>query len=207
MVDEITGGQITQVGIGLTFGLAVGAMVHATGHISGAHINPAVTLGLAIAGRFPWRHIPSYWTAQLAGASMASLALWLIIGRSADMGATVPSGSALESLGLEMVLTFILMFVIMAAATDPRTRRHSAALAIGATVGLEALFAGPISGASMNPARSFAPALVGWVWQDHWLYWVGPITGALAASAVYSWLRHDGARSRTDPPSTTAETP
>ena len=189
MVDEISGGQVTYVGIGLTFGLVVAAMIYATGHISGAHINPVVTLGFALARHFPWRKAPFYWAAQLGGAALASLALMGLLGDAADMGATIPAGDAWRSAGLEAVLTFFLMFVIMAMATDARAVGQAAALAIGATVGLEAIFAGPISGASMNPARSFGPALVGAAWASHWVYWVGPMAGAGVAAFVYRWLR------------------
>ena len=189
IIDTLSHGQVTHLGVGLTFGMIVAAMIYAVGHISGAHINPAVTLGFALARHFPWREVPLYWVAQLVEAVTASMARLALFGLVADMGATLPAGSAWQSLGLEMMLTFILMFVIMAVATDLRAKGQFAALAIGITVGLEAIFAGPISGASMNPARSFGPALVGWVWSNHWVYWVAPMAGATAAALFYRWLR------------------
>lgn len=189
---------MTHLGVGITFGLIVSAMVYATGHISGAHINPAVTLAFVVARHFPLKEAPMYWGAQLTGAALASLALRALLGLVADMGATIPAGSVEQSLGLEIVLTFVLMFVIMAVATDARAAGQGAALAIGGTVALEAIFAGPISGASMNPARSFGPALVGWAWWSHWAYWVGPVAGASAAALLYKWLGTAGR----EPPTT-----
>ena len=131
----------------------VAAMIYATGHVSGAHINPAVTLAFAVNRRFPWKRVPVYWGSQVVGALLASLLVRGLFGRIDDLGATVPAGPAHQSLVLEIALTFVLMFVIMAVATDSRAIGRDAALAIGATVGLEAIFAGPISGASMNPRR------------------------------------------------------
>ena len=180
------------MGVGIVFGLTVAAMIYAVGHISGAHINPAVTLAFALVRHFPVRQVPLYWSAQLAGAAAASLTLRLMFGLVADMGATLPSGSVVQSLGLEVVLSFFLMFVIMAVATDVRAVGQTAALAIGAMVGLEAIFGGPISGASMNPARSFGPALAASVFADHWVYWLGPMAGMALAAACYRLLREDG---------------
>ena len=189
MVDNISGGQVTHLGIGLTVGLIVAAMIFATGHVSGAHINPAVTLAFAISRHFPWKSVPCYIAAQLAGAVSASLVLFALLGNVAHMGATLPTGSDAQALGLEIVLAFFLMFVIMAVATDARAEGSLAAIAIGATIALESTFAGPISGASMNPARSLGPALVGWTWSSQWLYVVGPVAGAAVAALVYTWLR------------------
>ncbi len=192
MVDDLSGGQVTHLGIGITFGLIVATMIFATGHISGAHINPAVSLAFALSRHFPWRRVPFYMAAQMAGAMAAGLTLLGLLGDVAHMGATLPTGSDARALGLEMVLTFFLMFVIMAVATDARAEGGLAAIAIGATVALESIFAGPVAGASMNPARSLGPAIVGWTWTSQWLYVVGPILGAAVAALVYSWLRGEG---------------
>jgi MIP family channel proteins len=191
MIDTLSHGQITHVGVGLVFGLVIAAMIYATGHLSGAHLNPAVTLGFVLARHFPLRRLVGYWLAQLLGSLAASGCLRLLLGDVAHGGATLPAGTggAWQAFGLEVLLTFFLMFVIMAVATDTRAVGQAAALAIGATVGLEALFAGPISGASMNPARSLAPALVSSTWTDQWVYVLAPLLGAAGGALIYRWLR------------------
>jgi MIP family channel proteins len=189
VIDSVTGGGVTHVGVGLTFGLVVAAMVYATGHLSGAHINPAITFAFAVARRFPWHAVPFYWAAQLLGAVGAGLSLWALFGNVASLGATLPAGSAAQSFGLEIVLTFILAFVIMAVATDARAKGAQAAIAAGAVVGLEAIFAGPVSGASMNPARSFGPVLVSGNWHAHWVYWAAPLIGGALGALAYGALR------------------
>ncbi len=194
MIDVLSKGQITHVGVGLVFGLIIATMIYAFGHISGAHFNPAVTLAFVLTRHFPVRRLFFYWTAQLTGATLAALCLRLLLGDVAELGATLPTGSggAWQSFGMETLLTFFLMVVIMAMATDTRAVGQAAALAIGGTVMLEALFAGPISGASMNPARSLGPALVSWTWTDQWVYLAGPFLGAIVGAFVYQYLRGAG---------------
>ena len=204
IINQLSEGQVTHLGVGLTFGMVVATVIYAIGHISGAHINPAVTLGFALTRHFPWKEVPFYWIAQLLGALIASGLHRLLFGLVGNMGSTVPAGGAAQSVGLEIALTFILMFVIMAVATDVRAIGQAAAIAIGMTVGLEAIFAGPISGASMNPARSFGPAIVSGIWATHWVYWIGPLAGAAAGALSYRFLRgsrnslRDGATTGTE---------
>ena len=188
MVNSITG-ALGHVGVALTFGLIIVVMIAAMGHLSGAHFNPAVTLAFALTRHFPWREVPTYIGAQLVGAIAASYSLLALFGPVANGGATLPAGSAFQSFFLEILLTAVLMLVILAVATDTRAVGELAALAIGFTVALDAMWGGPISGASMNPARSFGPALVNGAWQDHWLYWVGPVVGALIGALLYQFMR------------------
>ena len=180
VANDISGGAVTHVGIALTFGLVVFALIEALGEVSGAHINPAVTLGLAVAGRFPWAAVVPYILCQLMGAVAASLTLYGLFPEHVTLGATLPRGSAMQSFVFEFILTLILMFVILAV-TLKRQPHPVIGLTIGAVVGLEALFAGPICGASMNPARSIGPALVSGQWQHLWLYIVAPVAGAVSA--------------------------
>ena len=189
MIDVVSHGQITHVGVGLVFGLIVAAMISAFGHISGAHFNPAVTLGFVLARHFPLGRLWGYWGAQLLGATLAAGTLRLLLGNVAHLGATLPAGSPWQAAGFEVLLTAGLMIVIMAVATDTRAVGQAAAFAIGATVGLEALFAGPISGASMNPARSLGPALISGTWTAQWVYIIAPLVGAALGALLYRWLR------------------
>jgi MIP family channel proteins len=191
VINAESGGSLGTVGIGIVFGLVVMAMIFAVGHASGAHLNPAVTLAFASIREIPWSVVPGYLAAQVIGGLLASLSLRALFGTTANLGATVPAGSNRQSLLLEFILTLLLMFVITAVATDGRAVKDAAAIAIGATVGLEAIFAGPISGASMNPVRSLSPALVSWTWTSQWLYVVGPITGAVVGAVIYRFIRSD----------------
>jgi MIP family channel proteins len=176
VIDGISG-QVSHVGVALTFGLVVMAMIYAVGDTSGAHLNPAVTLGFWLARRFPGAFIGPYIISQLAGALAASLLLRAMFGAS-TLGATQPAGSVWQSFALEIVLTAILMFVILRVASGPKEKGLLAGVAIGGVVAFEALFAGPISGASMNPARSLGPALVSGAMSDVWIYLAAPVIGA-----------------------------
>jgi len=162
VIDSISHGQITHVGVSIAFGLVIAVMIYTTGHISGAHINPAVSLAFALTRHFPLWRVPLYWFAQFLGAIAAAGLLRAMFGDVAKLGTTLPANGDGQSLIMEAVLTFILMFVIMAVATDNRAVGQAAALAIGGTVLLDAMFGGPICGASMNPARSAAPCSVPW---------------------------------------------
>ncbi|PSB39695.1 aquaporin [filamentous cyanobacterium Phorm 46] len=189
MVNKISGGSVTHLGVSFVFGAVVAAMIYAIGHISDAHFNPALTLGFWASGFFPKYKVLPYILAQCAGAIAASTLLLITLGKVANLGATIPlNGNWLQSLILETVLTFILMFVILGSGLDRRAHIGFAGIAIGLTVGLEAAFMGPITGASMNPARSLGPALIGGIWEHHWVYWVAPIWGAQLAVAVYRQL-------------------
>lgn len=192
ITGQAFGGGSGLVGAALVSGLTVMAMIYAVGHICGAHFNPAVTLAFLVARHFPPREVPGYLLAQLSGATLAATTLRLLFGNVANLGATRPAGSPVQSLILEAIISFFLMFVIMAVATDSRAVGQSAAIAIGVTVTVAILVAGPVSGAAMNPARSFGPALVANFWQDQWVYWVGPIVGTVAGAVVYQILRGEG---------------
>jgi MIP family channel proteins len=181
IVNEVTGGGVTHVGVALTFGLVVMALVYALGKPSGCHINPAVTLGLCAAGRFNRILVMPYIVSQCAGAFLASGTLRILFPESRMLGATIPAGSDFQSLVLEFVLTMILMFVILSVTFGASEEKLLACITIGGVIGFEALFAGPISGASMNPARSLAPAVVTMQLDHVWVYVVAPIAGALAS--------------------------
>jgi aquaporin NIP len=180
VVNDLTAGSVTHVGVALTFGLIVLAMIQTLGDVSGCHLNPAVTLGFCAAGRLEGRSVLPYISSQCAGALLASLTLRLLFPTSLTLGATLPAGSEGQSFLLEFILTLILMVVILSVSHGSKEKGALAGITIGAMVGLEALFAGPISGASMNPARSLAPALVSLRLESIWIYLVAPVLGALA---------------------------
>jgi MIP family channel proteins len=178
VINDVSGGTVSHVGIGLTFGLIVLAMIYAIGDVSGCHLNPAVTLGFYLARRFERRMVVPYIVSQCVGAVLASYTLRLMFPSHATLGATLPAGDALQSFVLEFILTLILMFVILSVATGSKEKGVLAGVAVGSVIALEALFAGPISGASMNPARSLAPALVSLRLESVWLYLAAPVLGA-----------------------------
>lgn len=191
IINDTTGGAITHPGIALTFGLVVMALIYTFGDISGAHLNPAVTLAFAAAKRFEWRCVVPFIGAQLAGGVFASLLLRVLFPAHPTLGTTTPSGAVWQSLVLEVVLTWLLMLVILNVSTGAKEKGITAGIAIGAVIGLEAMFAGPICGASMNPARSFAPALVSLHLGALWLYILGPLAGALLAVPTLCLVRGD----------------
>jgi aquaporin NIP len=183
-------GTLGNLGEALVFGLVIMVMVYATGHLSGAHINPAVTVAFTVTRHFPARAALAYIAAQLIGATLAALCLLAVwTSEPADLGATVPSVGVGSALVYEALLSAFLMFVIMAVATDTRAVGAAAAIAIGGTIGLNALFGGPVTGASMNPARSFGPALASGQWHEFWIYVVGPILGTVLGALAYQLVR------------------
>jgi MIP family channel proteins len=181
ITNDITHGAVTNTGVALTFGLVVLTMIYAVGDVSGAHFNPAVTLGFFAARRLAGKMIFPYVLSQLSGALAASLLLRGLFPQHSTLGTTAPAGPALQSLIFEIILTAFLMFVILNVSVGAKERGITAGIAVGSVIALEALFAGPISGASMNPARSFAPALVSQHLADLWIYLVAPVAGALLA--------------------------
>ena len=190
VTNTVHPGSLGGVGISLVFGLVIMAMIYAGGHLSGAHYNPSVTIAFTLARHFPLRDALAYVAAQLIGASAAALLLLAAWSEQpAHLGATLPSVSDATALAYEIVLSAFLMFVITAVATDTRAVGAAAAIAIGGTVGLDALFGGPITGASMNPARSFGPALASGTWSSFWVYVVGPLLGAAIGVFAYGVVR------------------
>lgn len=192
VINEVTHGGVSHVGIALTFGLVVLANIYALGEVSGAHFNPAVTLAFYAARRFPGQAVGPYLLSQVCGAFLASGLLRLLFPENAGLGATRPAGPEWQSFVLELILTWLLMFVILGVSTGAKEKGLMAGIAVGGVIALEALFAGPITGASMNPARSLAPAVVSGQWQSLWLYLVAPVTGALLAVVSCRCVQQEG---------------
>ncbi len=192
VVDDLSGGAIGHAGIAITFGLIVLAMIYTLGDVSGAHLNPAVTIAFSVAGRFDAARVLPYIAAQLTGALTASALLRVLFPSHTSLGATLPTGTASQSFLLEVILTFLLMLVILSVSTGAKEKGITAGIAIGAVIALEAMFAGPICGASMNPARSLAPAVVSGNLGALWLYLTAPILGALLAIPACIGIREPG---------------
>ncbi|MBS0263803.1 MAG: MIP family channel protein [Planctomycetes bacterium] len=192
VIDAVSGGAVSHVGVALTFGLIVLAMIYALGDVSGCHLNPAVTLGFFVARRFEGRMVGPYIVSQCLGAILASLTLRFMFPTNNTLGATLPAGDALQSFVLEFILTLILMFVILSVSTGSKEKGILAGVAVGSVIALEALFAGPISGASMNPARSLAPALVSLRFDSLWIYLVAPVLGALVSVLTCRCVQEPG---------------
>jgi len=191
VINEFTNGTVTHVGVAVTFGLIIMGMIYAFGDISGAHFNPAVTIAFAYAKKFPWKEVPAYCIAQVLGAFMASGILLFLFPENELLGTTLPQIDVLRVFVLEVILTFFLMLVIINVSTGSKEMGTMAGIAVGGIVLLEAMFAGPISGASMNPARSIAPAIVSWHPEHLWLYIVAPIVGALLAVVSCKLVKDD----------------
>ncbi len=184
VINDVTHGTVTHAGVALTFGLIVLAMIYTFGDVSGAHLNPAVTLGFFAAGRMPGREVFPYIGAQIIGALLASAVLRGLFPQHATLGATLPAGSAMQSFVLELILTALLMLVILSVSTGAKEKGITAGIAVGSVIALEAMFAGPICGASMNPARSLAPALISGHVSELWIYLAAPTLGALLATLL-----------------------
>lgn len=198
-VNAASSGALGVVGIGIAFGLIVMTMVFAVGHISGCHINPAITIAFRLLGRIGTRQAAGYIAAQLLGAVVAGLAVVAIVEQAGDAGASAPHiGGVSGAFWSELILTFFLAFVVFAVATDERAEGAFAAIAVGGYVGFAATGWGPVANASMNPARSFGPAVAANVWEAHWVYWVAPIAGAILAALVYEILREPRAQQPID---------
>lgn len=189
VIDQVSGGALTHLGVGLTWGLIVMVMIYTFGDVSGAHMNPAVSIGFTVAGRFPLKELLPYVIVQVAGAILASITLRLLFPQNQLLGATLPAGSEMQSFVLEVILTGILMMVILNVSHGAKEKGITAGIAVGATIGLEAIFAGPICGASMNPARSLAPALMSGHLEHLWIYLTAPLLGAVVAVCFFPLLR------------------
>ncbi|XP_047075702.1 aquaporin NIP2-2 [Lolium rigidum] len=195
--EDVT--RVSQLGQSLVGGLIVTVMIYATGHISGAHMNPAVTLSFACFRHFPWIQVPFYWAAQFTGAMCAAFVLRAVLHPISVMGTTTPTGPHWHALVIEIIVTFNMMFVTCAVATDSRAVGELAGLAVGAAVCITSIFAGPVSGGSMNPARTLAPAVASGVYTGLWIYFLGPVIGTLSGAWVYTYIRFEEAPSMNGP--------
>jgi MIP family channel proteins len=200
VINDLSGGMVSHVGIALTFGLVVLAMIYALGDVSGCHLNPAVTLGFFVAGRFKGRWVAPYLAGQCLGAVLASATLRILFPAHATLGSTLPAGDSMQSFVLEFILTFFLMFVILSVSIGSKERGMLPGVAIASIIALEALFAGPISGASMNPARSLAPALVSLRLDSLWIYLTAPVLGAFSGVMACRCIQAPGCCCRDNRP-------
>jgi aquaporin NIP len=189
IINEVSKGTVTNLGIALTFGLIVMAMIYSLGDISGAHLNPAVTIGFSLSGRLPAKNIVPYIASQISGALLASVLLKFLFPSNDHLGSTLPAGPAMQSFILEIILTFFLMFVIIQVSTGSKETGTMAGMAVGGVVALEAAFAGPICGASMNPARSIAPALISGHTEYLWIYILAPVLGSALAIGIHKLIK------------------
>ena len=194
VINAESGGAITHLGVALTFGLIVLAMIYTLGDVSGAHMNPAVTVAFAAAGLFPFASVLLYLAAQFSGALLASLTLRFLFPQNANLGATIPAGLPMQSFALEIILSAMLMFVILNASHGSKEKGITAGIVVGSVIALEALFAGPICGASMNPARSLGPAIVSGHLEHLWIYLAAPVLGMLVAIPLYRVVRNNAER-------------
>ena len=194
VINAESGGAITHLGVALTFGLIVLAMIYTLGDVSGAHLNPAVTLAFAVAGLFPYLSVLLYIAAQFSGALLASLTLRFLFPQNTNLGATIPAGLPMQSFALEIILSAILMFVILNVSQGSKEKGITAGIVVGSVIALEALFAGPICGASMNPARSLGPAIVSGHLEHLWIYLAAPVLGMLVAIPLYRVVRNNAER-------------
>jgi aquaporin NIP len=188
IIDKMTGGAVSHVGVAITFGLIVMTMIYGLGEISGAHLNPAVSIAFTLARRLPAQDLGLYIASQLTGAFLASFVLKFLFPTDELLGTTLPAGTAIQSFILELILTFFLMLVIIQVATGPKEQGLFAGIAIGSVILLEAMFAGPICGASMNPARSLAPAIISGHTESLWVYLSAPVAGASLAIPIWKYL-------------------
>jgi aquaporin Z len=192
VVNQLHGGVVTHVGVALTFGLIVLSLIYALGDVSGCHINPAVTIGFWAAGRLPGRSVAPYVVSQCAGAILASLTLRLMFPSADSLGGTTPAGGDGQAFVMEFILTLMLMAVVLGVSSGAKETGALAGVAVGGLIALEALFGGPVSGASMNPARSLGPAVVSLHMKSLWIYLVAPVAGAIAGVLVDRVIRGPG---------------